>query len=258
MLQLLPVIKDNKIPFIFRLKYLVKESINAFQQLIAEVDQWHVFSTQIDTVLLLNGIPSKNIFLSQHGVDKVFTNNNLNSTMAQKNDASVTFLYVGRFDKVKGFHTLLQSWCGLKEGVQRKLEIIGEMQTDDENINKVIKMAVARRDILWHGKKSQAEIAVIMQTVHCTIIPSEWVEIGPLVFHEAISRGCDVIASDIGGCKSLAGLYQTKSTLFKAGNIENLQKAIINFRYSNLTLPVVLQMENYKLVESQYQQLVNA
>ena len=95
-----------------------------------------------------------------------------------------------------------------------------------------------------------------MQYVHCTIIPSEWVEIGPLVFHEAISKGSDVIAADIGGCKVLAELYSAKSNLFTAGNIESLQYAIGNFKYSGITLPIITQSENYKMVESQYRQMV--
>ena len=257
-LYLLPTMKYKHLPFAMRLKFLVQQSINAFQEIINSVDRWHVFSKQIHDILLLNGVQPNNIFLLQHGVDNVFLEKNHPTSVTQKNKEAVTFLYAGRFEKVKGFATLLKAWCTLKEVKERKLEIIGEMQSDDAEITDVIKIAANRKDIRWHGKKSQPEIAAIMQYVHCTIIPSEWVEIGPLVFHEAISKGSDVIAADIGGCKVLAALYSAKSNLFTAGNIESLQHAIGNFKYSGISLPVITQSENYKTVEDQYRLLITA
>ena len=256
LVQLIPVLNNEKLPFFFNLKYLVQVSINAFQELISAVDKWFVFSEQIDKILLLNGVKQDNIFALRHGVDNVFSDNFPGISKMNKNTNQLIFLYVGRFEKIKGFDTLLKSWCGLKEEQQRKLEIIGEMQTENTDIKKLIEIASHRKDIIWHGKKTQKEIASIMEYTHCTIIPSQWIEIGPLVFHEAISKGNDVIAADIGGCKSLAELYSKKSTLFRTGNIKSLQQAIIDFKYSHVKLPVITQIENYRMVEKVYQQIV--
>jgi hypothetical protein len=62
------------------------------------------------------------------------------------------------------------------------------------------------------------------------IIPSEWVETGPLVFHEAVTCGCDIITSDIGGQKELAELYKGKSYLFKMGDKVSLKNVITGYK----------------------------
>ncbi len=62
------------------------------------------------------------------------------------------------------------------------------------------------------GPKTQLELLDIYRQVHCVIIPSEWFEIGPLVFHEAISAQCNIIASDIGGCAELGNYYKAETT----------------------------------------------
>lgn len=257
LLYFLPELKSEKPPFIFRLKYLVRESINAFKHLVHSVDRWQVFSEQIHDTLLLNGVSRKKLFVFNHGVDKLFLEGDGKLNQSKRSQNTTSFLYVGRFEKLKGFHTLLNSWNGLDEKEDRKLEIIGEMQSNDEEISLVIEKTKARNDIIWHGKKTQSEIAHILEKVHCAIIPSEWVEIGPLVYHEAISKGCDVIASDIGGNKLLAEKYKDKSKVFRTGKIKSLQKVIIDFKYSEVKLQVPIQTESYKLLEIHYQEMIS-
>lgn len=253
--KILSRFRSKYLPFIFRLKYLVKQSIDAFKEFDNEVDSWYVFSNQIKQTLILNQVEEKKILLLSHGVSKVFEKNNLFDLRTQSKSTNIVFLYVGRFEKIKGFYTLLKSWIELKETNNRKLEIIGTNQSDDVEINNIIKKAKCRNDIVWHGKKSQDEIATIMLSAHCTIIPSECVEIGPLVFHEAISCGTDVIASDIGGCKELVKYYAAKSLSFKTGSTKSLQERILNFSYSNKLLKVNTQIANYSQVEIHYQKL---
>jgi len=256
--QYTPFVTELSAPMALRLKYLVSQSIDAFKMFDESIQQWHVFSKQIHKILLLNKILPNKIVVLRHGVNDIFIENQSMATIDENriNSSLTIFLFVGRFEKQKGLHTLLKTWIELVESPIRRLEIIGEMLVADDGLNSLIKKALKRKDIVWHGRKDQNEIASIMQNSHCTIIPSEWVEIGPLVFHEAISCGSNIIASDIGGCKELADLYPGKCTLFRAGNSQSLSKAILNFKFSNIAYKAISQNENYTKVLQQYKILL--
>lgn len=253
--EFMPSIKNENLPTALRIKFLIAQHIRSFKNLDASIDQWHVFSEQIKQVLIINKINPAKINLLRHGVNNVFLDQTL--PIATYKKTPVIFLYVGRFAKIKGFHTLLKAWRSLHEIKERQLWIIGEIQNGETAIEKEISKAKQRNDITWFGMKTQPVIATIMQQVHCTIIPSEWVEIGPLVFHEAIASGTDVIASDIGGCRELAKIYASKTTLFKPGDRKQLMKSIVNFKFSNTFHLPFSETDNFKEVNKSYLSLMN-
>lgn len=255
-ISVLPRLGNKKLPTQLRIKYLVKEFIHSFESFDKEIDQWHVFSEQIRSILLLNNIELNKVLLLRHGVNPVFNLNSDVSIVKRKNLKQTTFLYVGRFDKTKGFSTLLKAWCSLNETTDRILCIIGEQQNENKTFDKWMTIAEMRKDIKWFGRKESQEIAELMKEVHCTIIPSEWIEIGPLVFHEAIASGSDVIASDLGGCRELAKRYMEKSSSFEAGNVVALTKSIKTFNYSGVKLKVATDLQNYSSVFQSYSKLV--
>lgn len=255
LVKIMPSIKNENLPTALRIKFLIAQHIRSFKNLDAAIDQWHVFSEQIKQLLIINKINSSKINLLRHGVNNVFLDKILPIAALKK--TPVIFLYVGRFAKIKGFHTLLKAWRSLHEIKERQLWIIGEIQNDETAIETEISKAKQRNDITWFGMKTQAAIATIMQQVHCTIIPSEWVEIGPLVFHEAIASGADVIAADIGGCRELATIYASKTTLFKPGDKNQLMKSILNYKFSNTYHLPISETDNFKEVNKSYLSLMN-
>jgi len=80
---------------------------------------------------------------------------------------------------------------------------------------------------------TQLELADIYHQVNCVIIPSQWVETGPLVFHEAIECGCDVITTDFGGQEELAGVYHENASTFKHRDKENLYQLLSEYKPSS-------------------------
>ncbi|MEJ7587808.1 MAG: glycosyltransferase [Ferruginibacter sp.] len=254
----MPMPSSEKLPTALRIKYLVKQFIRSFDLFNKEVSLWHVFSQQIKSILLLNGVEEKKIFLLKHGVNRFFFEDGDQASLKRLLSSCTIFIYAARFDRAKGFGTLLKAWCNLPDSKDRNLWIIGEQQTDDEQITDCIQQASVRNDITWLGAKSQEELSLIMKEAHCVIIPSECEEIGPLVFHESISAGCDVIASDIGGCRELAGIYDKKTGVFEPGNVARLLEMIQQFKYSGLKEVPLSQTQNYQLVLASYTQLVQS
>ena len=249
---LMPPLHNEQLPTTIRLKYLVKQFIDSFAAFNYLVNGWHVFSEQVKAILRLNGIEENKIFLLRHGVNPVFYKEKIKEEDERINKKPVIFLYPSRAEKLKGFLTLLKAWCSLPERADSQLWITGENQSNDKDIKTWIAVASARQDIKWIGVKTQEELAGIMSVVHCSLIPSEWLEIGPLVFHEAIAAGSNVIASDMGGCKELSVIYPTGSTLFEAGSPGSLAEKINAFIYKSPAEKPANSLENYKQVLNSY------
>lgn len=250
---LMPSVQSAQLPTTIRLKYLVKEFINSFASFNSLIYGWHVFSEQVKAILLLNGITDDKIFLSRHGVNPVFYKEDINEVNERVNKKPVIFLYPSRAEKVKGFLTLLKAWCGLPERLDRQLWVTTEKQSNDVDIKKWIEVAAGRNDIKWMGAKTQEELAAIMRQVHCSLIPSECLEIGPMVFHEAIAAGSNVIASGIGGCLELHQYYPHCSQVFTAGNAESLAAKILAFEYKFSTEKPLCSKKNYEKVLANYE-----
>lgn len=251
----IPKLKNEKLSTSLKLKSLVAEFITSFKSFDSRIDQWHVFSEQIKNVLLLNNVEQKKILLLRHGVNPCFHTDSSQSVPERKSTGKTVFLYAGRFHKVKGFFTLLKAWYCLPDNDVRELWIIGDLQNSDTEWQRWQAGLTQRKDIKWLGVKTQNDIASLMRLTHCIIIPSEWIEIGPLVFHEAIAAGSDVLASNMGGCKELAEFYSLKSNLFEAGNHVDLSKKITEFKYSGKELKVASSNINYHGVLKSYIQL---
>lgn len=256
LVKAMPLIGSEFFPTGFRLKYLLKEFIQSFQSLNSSINIWHVFSKQIQEILLLNKVNSNKVILLKHGVHPCFFVDGDASIHERSVGKEILFLYAGRFDKVKGFFTLLKAWDSLPEKPGRKLIIAGQNQIGEQAIENLLQQFSQRQDVEMVGTLSQQELAMLMKRVHCTIIPSEWIEIGPLVFHEAIAAGSDVIASDIGGCKELSEKYFKKSKSFNVGNSASLKKTIENFTYSSAKMQTTTQLDNYNAVELSYNHLL--
>lgn len=218
--RLLPNHNFSFLPTLFNIKYLINQNVKGFEQLKTGADEWWVYSNGIRKHLIANGVKENIIKFERHGISSLFIGN--------KNIATkpIKFLFNGRAVKIKGLHTLLKSWLSLPYCDDKQLWITGERASNDPSIELLIKKSKIRKDVKWLGVLSQEQLAEVYLQVHTVIIPSECYEIGPLVFHEAIACECNVIASDIGGCKELAQLYHDSAVMFKTGNSTDLQLKI--------------------------------
>ena len=254
---LMPLLYEEGIAAKYRIKTLVKIFFDSWRRLDQLIDQWHVFSIKTELVMQDAGISPSKIKLIRHGVNPVFNLIEAEKKRRKTINDTVIFLYASRFEKAKGFITLLDAWLKMPFSKDRILYMIGDNQTASAEEESWINKSIERSDIHWLGRQSNVALAGIMKKAQCVIIPSQCLEIGPLVFHEAIAAGANIIASDIGGCKELAGIYPEVSSLFKTGNPEQLKERIINFIYHRVKYKPLLQDENYANVCMSYNSLFN-
>ena len=221
--KLIPTFKlHDKLPSIFNFGYYTNLYVKAFSNLAAEVKEWWTYSEGTKNHLIEFGIAEDKVKFVRHGIAEIFINNKNVSKQPTK------FLFNGRMVIRKGFGTLLTAWLALPENSDKELWLTADARSTNKRIQSLINLAKLRKDIKWLGEVDQLKLSKIYTQVDTVIIPSEWFEVGPLVFHEAVSSGCRVIASDIGGCKELAAFYPYQSETFKTGDYHDLMLKIIN------------------------------
>jgi glycosyltransferase involved in cell wall biosynthesis len=255
--NLLPTLDFEKLPTTLRVKSLVNLSLQSFQLLDNEVHQWIAMSDYIQEVLLNTGVQPHKIARIRHGVHQSFLNHNANNATTNNTTRGTqlptTFVYAGRFEQIKGFHTLLKVWLGLPQNPEKRiLQLVGSPQTAMPDLDELLQAAQKRNDVLFLGKKDAKEIKEILLATACMIIPSEWVEIGPLVLHEAIACGTNVLASNIGGTAELAKFYGQGCQTFEMGNEKDLEAKILAFDYQKINHQVQSQTAHYQAVTKNY------
>lgn len=247
---LLPLLSWNKLPAIFRMKHLVSLELQSFERIKLLAGHWFVFSEYIRNILLINKINPEIITMIRHGIDPRFIDFPASGI---RPDKPVTFVFMGRMEKIKGVLTLINAWMNLPESNERKLQLIGMIRPETPKIVKNgIEKLSRRNDVEVLNSIQREELPGILDQAHCLIIPSEWIEIGPLVFHEAIARGMNVIASDIGGTEELSRFYGNGCTTFRTGNTTDLKTKIESFKFEKINPTVQGETEHYAGVVALY------
>lgn len=248
-IRLFPKKYFASLPTSVNIRYLVGAFLDNFFQLCTLTDHWLVYSDEIKRILEINDISPAKISMIRHGCAPAFSN------LASDRSKTVPyqFCFASRPAASKGFFTLLSAWLAIQTPEKFHLTISGNIPAKlSAYESRLIAHAKLKDNITWLAPQSQADLAKLFGSVHAVVIPSETVETGPLVFHEAIAAGADVIASNLGGCAELANYYAEKSSLFKAGDTTSLKLAIERFVYSGRTLAVPTVESHVRQVEQIY------
>ncbi len=245
-------------PVPFQLRRYVAEQIRQYGAFSLQVDRWLVFSRQVESLLQRLDIPADRIALIRHGIDDVFRAEagDVAAGGGRAGDGPTTFVFIGRFKRVKGLGTLLRAWTASPPEAGRELLLLGGADDMDSALSGRLAAAVRRPDIRHLGILPAEQVREVLRRAHCVVIPSEWVEIGPLTLHEAIACGANVITSDIGGCAELAAHYGEVCRTFRMGDAGDLWEKIRTFRYRPVDRTVVGQSEHNAQVLAEYRRLL--
>ena len=120
------------------------------------------------------------------------------------------FLYVGRWEKVKGLDVLIEGWRILMEDPNAPKAIL-HLAGNGDGLQKVVENALAQKSI---GKSMRIagwltveQLAGYYHACDCVIIPSRKESI-PVVLSEAIHAETPLIVTDVGDMGCLVELYQ--------------------------------------------------
>ncbi len=133
--------------------------------------------------------------------------------------AEKMILYVGRVERIKGVHVLLEAVHDLP--TDAKVVVCGgatEPGYEQE-------LMQAGGNTLFLGRRS--DIPELMAAADLLVMPSDWLETQGLVVHESMASGTPVVASDIGGLTASMGGFPNQ--LVKPADPVALSRAIEHY-----------------------------
>lgn len=102
-------------------------------------------------------------------------------------------LFVGRLEKVKGVDVLIKAL----KNIDAHLTIVGEGTLKDELVRLAVELGINDR-IKWLGRMENTDVLQVMSKAQVLVLPSLEEPYG-VVLIEALSQGCRVVASYVGG-----------------------------------------------------------
>ena len=197
---------------------------NSWIELTDLADDIHVLANWSKNMLLKQGVPQEKIHLIRTaGPEKLPPKHRL-----PMDDGVLRLVYWGRCNPEKGIHLLVDAICSLPKNTPIKLDFYGPYW-DSDYAKKLISRIQGDNRFGLLGKISKNKLLPILQNYDLAVIPSIWMETGPLTVLEAFAAGLPVAGSNLGGIRELIsdvpGCFLVS---LKSKNWSHLFKRIIN------------------------------
>ncbi|MBI3293003.1 MAG: glycosyltransferase family 4 protein [Elusimicrobia bacterium] len=135
-------------------------------------------------------------------------------------------LYVGRLEFRKGVHVLLRALPRLLEAIPNlQVTLIGKDCGMKPLVDAYRRLPRFQRHLCWRESVSREELRDAYQHSHVCVVPSLW-DNHPAVCLEAMSCGCAVVASHVGGIPEMIQ-HGAHGLLVPVGSSQRLARAVI-------------------------------
>ena len=196
---------------------------NSWLQMLDLVDALHVHAEWVQKLVELNGAPPDKIHFFRTGGPDVIKNN---SRKALRDDV-LKLVFVGRSTHIKGIHVLIKAIKLLSTDVPIKVTFFcSDIEWQEKEYGQKIKQLLEEdsRFVIQYAVPN-GELLNLLTNYDVCVVPSLWLETGPLIVLEAFAAGIPVIGSRLGG---IAELVQdgVDGLLFEPGNSQELSRII--------------------------------
>lgn len=196
------------------------EAFELSDRLVA-VCQW------LADTLTRNGAPPDKLALGRHGLAASYLAEAGQAAARKRSeDTRLRLVYLGRWDRAKGIHVAVAALRSLPEKMPVELSIYAIGAAEDDGYEAEVRaLAAGDPRIRFHLPRPHSEIAETLAAHDVLVVPSLWLETGPLVVLEAQAAGLYVLGSDLGGIAELVA--GTKAgELLRPGSVPDWAKAI--------------------------------
>ncbi|BGE87497.1 MULTISPECIES: glycosyltransferase [Methylosinus] len=177
--------------------------------------------------LVANGAPEKKLVVSRQGVTRGFLAN-ARANPRRPRSGRLELLYLGRWHWTKGVDVVVRAIAALPRSLDLRLTMRGPEGGAEERAYKADIRALVGDDprFCFADAAPNARLPEIMALHDCLVVPSLWLETGPMVALEAQACGLFVLGSRLGG---LAELLDGRGggELVEAGSVEAWRDAIL-------------------------------
>ena len=199
----------------------IEKKATQWRTILDGADRFIAPSNAIAEAMIRNGADGTEITVQPHGIPLPKTNTDWPIT-----ENGIKFYYVGRICHVKGIHIMLEAWSKIKnESIE--LHLIGGTGNKAEKryLEQLQRKYRNDKRIIWHGKKSSAEIPEMVSQYHVMLHPAIFLEVFGISIAEAISQGKFVIATRCGGAE-MQITENENGWLIEPNSVEAMRTAI--------------------------------
>jgi len=196
----------------------------AWRELAELADGIHVLAEWSKEVLLQNGATPEKIHLIRTAGPPPLPPRQRRPMQ----DGLLRLVYWGRCHPVKGLHLVVEAVLALPKEAPIQLDFFGPYW-DSSYGQQLLESISGDHRFRLMGNRPKDQMLPLLQGYDLAVVPSTWLETGPLTVLEAFAVGLPVAGSDLGGIKELlaGGAGHTLSTHAKSWQ-QFLQHVLIN------------------------------
>lgn len=171
----------------------------AWEELVGSVDKMHVYADWAMELMLRNHVaPDKLVMFRTGGPWR----GRASAGVVEEPSDKLRLVYAGRCTKVKGVETLVRAVQGLPESLPVEVSFYGPYWEDEYGRGL---LASIRDDPRFRmpALVPNGDILAAYARADVCVVPSVWLETGPLVVLEAFAAGTPVVGSRLGGIAEL-------------------------------------------------------
>ena len=183
-----------------RMPALLKLRESTCVELLELADHWVGVCDWVCDVLRNNGVIESKLTLSRQGVARRLSEKKLKT----RDDKQVLrAVMLGRIDSVKGWHIVLDA-LRLSPDLAIGIDAYAVSQTDASEYTNQLKQTSAKESRFNWCEPLPGELMLNrLCDYDLLLVPSQWLETGPLVVLEAFEAGLPVMGSALGGIEEL-------------------------------------------------------
>ncbi len=171
----------------------------SWMNLMNQADNIHVLSKWTKDMLLKQKISCEKINLIRTAGPPTLPS----KKRLPMEDNFLKLVFWGRCNPQKGIHIVINALLNISKDLPIKLDIYGPYWGDNDYSKKLMKEIKCDSRITNLGNLPQEDLLTKLQNYDLAVVPSIWMETGPLTILEAFAAGLPVAGTNLGGIKEL-------------------------------------------------------
>jgi Glycosyl transferases group 1/Glycosyl transferase 4-like domain len=175
----------------------VRSKRQSFEGMVEACDRIIVVSEWQRQSLLANGVPAEKIALIGMGIE----NGGPEARRTSQPDRVRRLAYFGRYNATKGIDTVIRAMRDVPHEIDITLSVFGVVNgaKDERYRDRMIALSGDDHRIRFMPSVAPDRVISTVREFDAAVVPSTWMETGPLTVLEALAAGVPVIGSRLGG-----------------------------------------------------------